>query len=89
MLMQQCQQECLKRPANGFMEHFGRQMQRFGKWIERCSQFARQRRQLLEMDDRMLKDIGLSRADAQQIAGCKFWDDSLRSEQRYQHYHRQ
>jgi uncharacterized protein YjiS (DUF1127 family) len=37
-------------------------------WAER----RQQRRRLLELDDHMLKDIGLSRADAMREAGL-FW----------------
>lgn len=36
---------------------------------------ARQRRALLELDDHMLKDIGLSRYDARLEARRPFWDD--------------
>lgn len=38
-------------------------------WQER----ARQRRQLLELDDRMLRDIGVSRYDAEREASKPFW----------------
>ena len=39
---------------------------------------VRQRRWLLEMDERMLKDIGLSRADVYRMAGQKwFWQEPL------------
>ena len=38
-------------------------------WHER----ARQRRQLLELDDDMLRDIGITRADAVGEAGKPFW----------------
>lgn len=89
MLLDQCQQQCLEPPAYGFWQHFGRMLQRLGRRIESSAQLARQRRQLLEMDDRMLKDIGLSRADVERFAGGhKLCDDSLRTEQRYRHYHR-
>lgn len=89
MFVDQCQQQCLERPAYGFWQHVGRLLQNLGKRIERSAQLALQRRQLREMDDRMLKDIGLSRADVEQIAGHgKLWDDSLASDQRYRHYHR-
>ena len=36
---------------------------------------ARQRRALAALDDHMLKDIGLSRADARQEADRPFWDE--------------
>jgi uncharacterized protein YjiS (DUF1127 family) len=35
---------------------------------------ARQRRALLELDERLLKDIGITRADAEREAGRPFWD---------------
>jgi uncharacterized protein YjiS (DUF1127 family) len=38
-------------------------------WFER----ARQRRQLGELSDHMLKDIGLSRADVEAESGKPFW----------------
>ena len=40
-------------------------------------ELARQRRALLTLDDRMLKDIGITRADAQLEASRPFWDDAL------------
>jgi uncharacterized protein YjiS (DUF1127 family) len=40
-----------------------------GNWTER----ARQRRCLAALDERMLKDCGLSRADARQEASRPFW----------------
>lgn len=39
------------------------------EWQER----ARQRRQLLELDDRMLKDIGVTRADVDREIAKPFW----------------
>jgi uncharacterized protein YjiS (DUF1127 family) len=41
----------------------------FAAWGERL----KQRTDLAEMDDRMLKDIGVSRADAQAEADKPFW----------------
>ncbi len=40
-------------------------------WRER----ARQRRALRELSDALLKDIGVSRADAMREAGKAFWKD--------------
>ena len=40
-------------------------------WHER----ARQRRRLLQLDDRMLRDIGVSRADAVREADKPFWQE--------------
>ena len=42
--------------------------------IERWMELARQRQQLAALDDRMLKDIGISRATAQSEARRPFWD---------------
>ena len=39
-----------------------------------CLRIARERRQLRNFDTRSLKDIGLSRADAQREADRGFWD---------------
>ena len=39
------------------------------KWLER----RRQRRALDRLDDLMLRDIGLSRADVEQEVGKPFW----------------
>jgi uncharacterized protein YjiS (DUF1127 family) len=36
-------------------------------------ELARQRRALLALDDRMLKDIGITRADAEREASRPFW----------------
>ncbi len=41
----------------------------FKFWIER----SHQRRQLAKLDDRMLKDIGLSRADVNREISKPFW----------------
>jgi len=35
---------------------------------------ARQRRALLTLDERLLKDIGITRADAEREASRPFWD---------------
>ena len=40
-------------------------------WQER----ARQRRQLMELDDRLLRDIGVSRADVARETAKPFWVD--------------
>lgn len=39
------------------------------QWRER----VRQRRALLELDDRLLSDIGIGRAEAEHEAGRPFW----------------
>ena len=69
MLSEQCQQQCLERPASGFWQALGRLIQHAGRRLERWDQAARQRQQLLAMDEHQLKDIGISRADAERLAG--------------------
>jgi uncharacterized protein YjiS (DUF1127 family) len=44
-------------------------MLRLQAWAER----ARQRRQLAELDERLLQDVGISRAQAMAEAGKAFW----------------
>jgi uncharacterized protein YjiS (DUF1127 family) len=41
--------------------------------VERLAERRRQRRALLALDDRMLRDIGLSTADAWQEGSKSFW----------------
>lgn len=43
--------------------------------LDRWQRLARERRQLLALSDHMLKDIGLTRADAEREASRPFWDD--------------
>lgn len=62
------------RPAGRWPGHFDPMHKIFGilvLWHER----ARQRRRLLQLDDRMLKDIGVSRADAVHEASKPFWQE--------------
>jgi uncharacterized protein YjiS (DUF1127 family) len=40
----------------------------------RWRELAQQRRRLLALDDRMLKDIGITRADARREGARPFWD---------------
>ncbi len=46
----------------------------------RWQELASQRRALLNLDPRMLADIGVSRADALREAARPFWDDPLRGQ---------
>jgi uncharacterized protein YjiS (DUF1127 family) len=43
----------------------------------RWHELARQRRMLLTLDERMLKDIGITRAEAEREAGRPFWSEAL------------
>jgi uncharacterized protein YjiS (DUF1127 family) len=43
-------------------------------WFFTCWQRHRQRRELLDLDDRMLRDIGVSRDDARLEAQKRFWE---------------
>jgi uncharacterized protein YjiS (DUF1127 family) len=45
--------------------------------VLRWHELARERRALLTLDDRMLKDIGVTRAAAAREAGRPFWRDGL------------
>ncbi len=47
---------------------------RVARYFLTCLDVARQRRQLLALDDRALKDIGISRTDALREANGFFWD---------------
>ncbi len=42
------------------------------EWIEAYAQYRFQRRELLSLNERLLKDIGLSRTDAERIARIPF-----------------
>lgn len=87
MIAESCEQTYIEQPIAGFWQHLGKFLQRIGKTITRWDQLAQQRQQLREMDDRLLKDIGLSSADVERIASKRFWDDPLQSrnqmDQRY------
>ena len=48
-------------------------------WLGAVLHAIETRRRLAEMDDRMLKDIGISRADALEEAGRAPWDLRTRS----------
>jgi uncharacterized protein YjiS (DUF1127 family) len=55
--------------TNTLLTLFHRLRKAYGLAIER----SRQRRQLLEMDDRQLKDIGITRIEAEQEAHKPIW----------------
>ncbi len=52
----------------------GQDLVRFAHYFLTCLDVARQRRQLLALDERTLKDIGISRIDALREANRHFWD---------------
>ena len=82
MILERCATPCIEQPLNGFWQHLGNILKRIGNTIVRWDQLFQQRQQLLKMDDRLLSDIGLSKADVQRIAGKRFWDDPLRTEEK-------
>ena len=67
MIMNQSQQQYWEAPANSLWQQFGRLLQEMGKQIVRYSQLAEQRRQLLNMDSHLLKDIGVNRAEIRKM----------------------
>ena len=60
-----------RQPGAGLRARMARLLARLRRWRV----LARQRRELAELSDRMLKDIGLSRVDALREARRPFWDD--------------
>lgn len=50
-------------------------LREFWMTLEQWRERARQRKALLALDDRLLKDIGISRADAVREGGKPFWRD--------------
>ena len=79
MILERCVTPCIEQPLSGFWQHLGNLLQRIGNTITRWDQLAEQRRELRGLDDRLLKDIGLSQADVKRIAGRRFWDDPLQT----------
>jgi len=76
MAMERCELHYAQPPVKGVWQHIGALLQNLGRHLARWDQLHEQRRQLREMDERMLKDIGLSSADVERIAGRRwFWDD--------------
>ena len=68
MFMERYQQQHWGSSTHGFWQILGRTLRNLGQRIERFSQLAEQRRLLLEMDDHLLRDIGINRAEAIQMA---------------------
>jgi uncharacterized protein YjiS (DUF1127 family) len=46
--------------------------------IRRWHELSRQRSQLARLDERTLRDLGISHAEARQEARRRFWDDPIR-----------
>ena len=55
--------------SNAWITRWANKMELWGKWRRR----ARERRHLAEFSDAMLKDIGISRADAMAEFDKPFW----------------
>ena len=53
---------------------FGQYLVRFTHYFLTSLDVARQRKQLLALDERTLKDIGINRTDALREANRDFWD---------------
>jgi len=53
---------------------FGQYLVRFTHYFQTSLDVARQRKQLLALDESALKDIGISRTDALREANRDFWD---------------
>jgi uncharacterized protein YjiS (DUF1127 family) len=58
----------------GLVLGLGRRIGRLADFVMRAGEVARQRRALMRLDDRMLKDIGASRADAYREGSRSWWD---------------
>ncbi len=61
--------------GQSFVRKVARRADRVITALLRWHELARQRRALLRLDDHMLKDVGLSRADAVREAERPFWDE--------------
>ena len=61
--------------AGRLVERLHRTLSRVILMLLRWHELARQRRALGALSDHMLKDLGLTRADALREAGRPFWDD--------------
>jgi len=65
----------LQRTQRRFTHSARRKFLRALDTLQRWSERAAQRRRLAELDGRMLKDVGLSRADVARESGKWFWQD--------------
>ena len=50
-------------------------VRRLGAWCVRCQQRYEQRRHLAELDERMLKDVGITPRQAERESAKPFWRD--------------
>lgn len=62
--------ECCEHRAPGALARVGAVLGR----LEQALRVRRGRRELMTLDERTLKDIGISRADAEREAGRRLWD---------------
>ena len=67
-LMRQSHHQHWEHSSYNSLQRFGNFLLSISKRMKRYSQLTEQRRQLLEMDDHQLKDIGISRAEAVRAA---------------------
>ena len=58
-----------------FRQSFRQSLRRLPGLLQRWSEQSAQRRRLAQLDDRMMKDVGLSRADAYRESSKWFWQD--------------
>ncbi len=52
---------------------FQAMLRRFAAWCARCYARAEQRRHLAELDERMLKDVGITPAEAARESAKPWW----------------
>jgi uncharacterized protein YjiS (DUF1127 family) len=60
-------------PAVGYREFRDKPRAGLAAWIRAAAERWRQRRTLMEIDDRMLRDMGISRSQAMVEAAKPFW----------------
>lgn len=65
--------------GRGLRHHLVHAARHAGGMLRCWREVARERRQLAQLDGRMLKDLGLTRADVEREAGRPFWDVPVRS----------
>lgn len=65
------------RPSAGPLRGLHRLAARALGHVLRWHELARERRALLALDERMLKDIGITRLEAEREASRPFWSDRI------------